>query len=186
MTGGTAQIARAAAETAATARTAEGRPGARAATAPRPTLRRLLVTAGVAGSLIVAGATVRAASQWASTQAPLDVAPVSVESVESALALEKSRAAVLEDQIANLHASAAGLQTALEAAQSRLVTDEATADELRASLAAAQEKLAKLEAALVAQGNARTSTRTASADSDDHGDDDDHDRDDDDEHDDDD
>ena len=153
MTAHLAQHARATAETAATTRTA-----------PRPTLRRFLVTLGVVASLIAAGATVRAASLWAASQAPLTVAPVSVDSVRQALAQEKSRSAILEDQIATLEASAAGLQTALQSAKDRLVTDEATAEELRASLAAAQDKLAKLEAALAAQAKAaaRTTTRSTS------------------------
>lgn len=155
-----AQHARAAVETATTAR-------ATARTAPRPTLRRLLVTLGVAASLIAAGATVRAASLWAAGQAPLTVAPVSVESVRMALAQEKSRSAMLEDQIAELQASAAELSSALQAAGDRLLTDQATADELRASLAAAQDKLAKLEAALAAQAKAaaRTTTQTTSGSS---------------------
>jgi len=149
MTAHAAPQARAAAETAATARTAT-----------RPTLRRLLVTIGVVASLIAAGATIRAASLWAATQAPLTVAPVSVDSVRQALAQEKARSVVLEDQIASLQASAIDLQGALQTARDRLASDAATADELRASLAAAQDKLAKLEAALAAQAKA-TSTRVA-------------------------
>jgi septal ring factor EnvC (AmiA/AmiB activator) len=152
MTVRTAQHARAVSETVVTARSA-----------PRPTIRRLLVTLGVVASLIAAGATVRAASLWASSQAPLTVAPVSVESVEMALAQEKSRSAVLEDQIASLQASAADLQGALQTAKGRLATDEATAGELRTSLAAAQDKLAKLEAALAAAANARTRSTSGSS-----------------------
>ena len=153
MTAHLAQQARASAETTAAARTA-----------PRPTFRRLLVTLGVVASLIAAGATIRAASLWAASQAPLTVAPVSVDSVRQALAQEKSRSAVLEDQIAGLQASAIDLQGALQTARERLATDAATADELRASLAAAQDKLAKLEAALAAQAKAaaRTTTRSTS------------------------
>ena len=149
MTARTAQLARADIETSATTRTA-----------PRPTIRRLLVTIGVAASLVAAGATIRAAALWAASEAPLTVAPVSVESVQMALAQEKSRSAILEDQIAGLVSSATDLQSALQAAQDRLSTDQATADELRASLAAAQDKLTKLEAALAAQAKARASTRT--------------------------
>jgi septal ring factor EnvC (AmiA/AmiB activator) len=151
MTTHNAQHARTTVETAATARSA-----------PRPTVRRLLVTFGVVASLVAAGATIRAASLWAAGQAPLTVAPVSVESVRLALEQEQSRSAALEEQIASLQASAAELEAALASAGDRLVTDQATADELRASLAAAQEKLAKLEAALAAAAKtpARTSTRS--------------------------
>lgn len=147
MTAHAAQHARAAVETAATARTS-----------PRPTVRRLLVTIGVVTSLVAAGATIRAASLWAAGHAPLTVAPVSIESVRMALGQEQSRSAMLEDQIASLEASSAELQAALASANDRLATDQLTADELRASLAAAQEKLDKLEAALAAA--AKSSTRT--------------------------
>lgn len=125
--------------------------------ANRPTIRRLLVTIGVAGSLLVAGATIRAAALWAANEAPLTVAPVSVESVQQALDQERGRSAALEAQLAELEASTADLTAALTAANARLGTDQATADDLRASLTAAQRKLAKLEAALKAAAAKRAS-----------------------------
>ena len=148
-----------------TARLANAGAGAHATTpattrvAARPTVRRILVTIGVVLSLITAGATIRAASLWAASHAPLTVAPVSIDSVQMALAQEKSRSVVLEEQIASLEQSAIELNAALGAARDRLVTDQATADELRASLAAAQDKLTTLEASLAA-AQARTQTRT--------------------------
>jgi septal ring factor EnvC (AmiA/AmiB activator) len=123
-----------------------------------PSLRRLLVTLGVAGSLLVAGLTIRAASLWAANQAPLTVAPVSVQSVQAALEQERSRSAALEAQLAELEASSADLTAALQAAQDRVGEDQATAEDLRASLAAAQDKLTKLEAALKAAAAKRTTT----------------------------
>lgn len=131
-----------------------------------PSLRRLLVTMGVAGSLLVAGLTIRAASLWAADQAPLTVAPVSVDSVQQALEQERSRSAALEAQLKELESSGADLTTALQAAQDRVGADEQTATDLRASLTAAQDKLAKLEAALkaaAAKGQTTTTTRTTSS-----------------------
>lgn len=127
-----------------------------------PSLRRLLVTFAVAGSLLVAGLTIRAASLWAATQAPLTVAPVSVDSVQQALDQERARSAALEAQLRELESSAGDLTAALQTAQERVGADEATAVDLRASLTAAQEKLAKLEKALKAAAakQSTTSTRT--------------------------
>jgi chromosome segregation ATPase len=128
-----------------------------------PSLRRLVVTLAVAGSLLVAGLTIRAASLWAADQAPLTVAPVSVDSVQTALEQERTRSAALEAQLRDLESSAADLTAALQAAQDQVGADEATAQDLRASLTAAKEKLAKLEAALKAAAakQATTSTRAA-------------------------
>jgi len=128
--------------------------------ATRPTFRRLLVTLGVAGSLLLAGATIRAASLWAATQAPLTIAPVSVESVQAALDQERARSADLQRQLSALQPSTAQLSSALDAAQTRAGTDQATAEELRASLSAAQDRLTKLEASLAAA--AKQATRSGS------------------------
>jgi septal ring factor EnvC (AmiA/AmiB activator) len=116
----------------------------------RPLVRRFLVTLGVAGSLLLAGATVRAASLWAAAQAPLTVAPQSVESVQAALDAERSRSVDLQLQLSALQSSTSQLSSALLEAQSRMGADQASAQQLRTSLAAAQDKLTKLEASLAA------------------------------------
>ena len=123
-----------------------------------PSLRRLLVTIGVAGSLLMAGMTIRAASLWAADQAPLSVAPVSVASVQQALDQERSRSAALEAQLHELESSTTDLTAALQAAKDRVGADELTAEDLRASLTAAQDKLTKLEAALKAAAAKRSVT----------------------------
>jgi septal ring factor EnvC (AmiA/AmiB activator) len=123
-----------------------------------PSFRRLLVTVGVAGSLLMAGMTVRAASLWAANEAPLNVAPVSVDSVQQALDQERTRSAALEAQLRELEGSTADLTAALAAAQARVGVDETTAEDLKASLTAAQDKLAKLEAALKAAATKRATT----------------------------
>ena len=127
-----------------------------------PAVRRLFVVLAVAGSLLVAGLTVRAASLWAASQAPLTVATVSVSSVQQALEAERTRSAALETQLKTLESSTAGLTAALEAAQTQVGADEQTATDLRASLAAAQDRLAKLEASLKAAA-ARSTTRTTTS-----------------------
>lgn len=121
-------------------------------------LRRLLVTIGIAGSLLVAGLTIRAASLWAANEAPLTVAPVSVDSVQQALDQERVRSAALEAQLRSLESSATDLTAALQAAQDQVGADQATAVDLRASLTAAQDKLTKLEAALKAAAVKRATT----------------------------
>jgi len=130
-----------------------------------PAVRRMFVTLAVAGSLLVAGMTVRAASLWAANEAPLSVAPVSVDSVQQALDQERSRSAALETQLRELEASTTDLTAALQAAQDRVGADEFTAEELRASLTAAQDKLTKLEAALKAAAAKRavTTVRTTTS-----------------------
>ena len=126
--------------------------------------RRTLVTLGVAGTLLGAGLTIRAAASWASTEAPLDVAPVSVASVQDALALERARSDALAAQLRSLESSTADLAKALEAAQSQVGADALTATDLRAALTAAQKKLAKLEASLkAASSRTVTTTRSTSA-----------------------
>jgi chromosome segregation ATPase len=127
-----------------------------------PPLRRLLVTLAIAGALIIAGVTVRAASSWAATRAPLSVAPVSLDSVQLALEQERARSAALEAQLRELESSAGDLTAALQAARDRVGADEATAEDLRTSLTAAQDRLAKLEAALKAAAAKQATSTTTS------------------------
>ena len=121
--------------------------------------RRSAVTIGVLVSLALAAATIQVAASWAAENARLDSPPVSVESVQRALAREVERSAALEAQIGVLEATSRELATSLAGAQTQLGTDQATAAELRTSLAAAQARLAKLEAALKA---AQTTTAVRS------------------------
>ncbi|HEY8238876.1 MAG TPA: hypothetical protein VIF63_05525 [Candidatus Limnocylindrales bacterium] len=122
--------------------------------------RRTLVTLGVVGTLLVAGLTIRTAASWASTQAPLGVAPVSVESVQQALDSERARSDALAAQLRTLDSSTADLAAALDAAEAQVNADALTATDLRSALAAAQSKLAKLEASLKAASSRTTTTRT--------------------------
>jgi chromosome segregation ATPase len=127
----------------------------------KPAFRRLAVTAGLAVAVLAAAGTILAASQWAATEAALAVAPVTIQSVQQALDQERARSAALEQQLAALEGGSEDLSTALAAAQAQLTTDAATATDLRAALEAAQAKLAKLEAALKAAAEARTTITTS-------------------------
>jgi chromosome segregation ATPase len=128
----------------------------------KPLVRRPLVILGVMLTLLVAAATVRAASIWASSSASLTTPPATIASIEMALAREQSRSAVLQDQLDTMHASSDDLAAALWVANAQVTADQATATDLEASLAAAQAKLAKLEAALKAARGGSTATRSGS------------------------
>ena len=98
--------------------------------------------------VLLPGFTVRAAALWAATNAPLSVAPDSLDSLAGALEQERTRSAELVSQLTDLQRSGAALQAALRAAQARLGEDQATAEGLRDDLAAAEAKLKKVEDAL--------------------------------------
>ena len=110
--------------------------------------RRAAITLGVIAAVLLAGFTVRAAALWAATNAPLSVAPDSLDSLAGALEQERTRSAALVSQLTDLQRSGADLQAALQAAQARLGEDQATAEGLRDDLAAAEAKLKKVEDAL--------------------------------------
>jgi len=147
-------------------------------------LRRIAVVAGLAVAMLAAGGTVLAAAQWAATEAPLAVAPVTGDSLQQALDHERARSAALEEQLAALEGASGDLSAALSAAQDQLVTDASTARELRTALDAARARLAELEAAMrdaatqrVSVAGRNTGTTSGSSFEDEH--DDDHETDDD-------
>lgn len=123
-----------------------------------PVVRRVAVTAGLAVAVLAAAGTIMAAARWTAVEAPLAVAPVTIQSVQAALDQERQRSAALEQQLGSLEGASGDLAVALAAAQDQLATDAATATDLRTALAAAQAKLTKLEAALKVAANARTTT----------------------------
>jgi septal ring factor EnvC (AmiA/AmiB activator) len=123
-----------------------------------PIVRRTAVVLGMTIAILAAAGTILAASSWTATQAPLAVAPVSIQSVQQALDQERARSAALEEQLRNLESASGDLSAALTTAQGQLAADAASADDLRTALATAQAKLKKLEAALKAAARARTTT----------------------------
>jgi chromosome segregation ATPase len=125
-------------------------------------LRRGLVTAGVAGSLVLGAVTVRAAAEWTAASAPLTVAPESVDSLKARLAAEHEHSVALQDQIDQMRTDAAGLATALDAAGTRISDDATLAASLKERLAAAQARLKALEQS-IARANAAARARAAQA-----------------------
>lgn len=123
-----------------------------------PAIRRTAVTVGLVIAVLGAGGTIFAASRWTASEAPLEVAPVSVESIQKALDQERARSSGLEQQLTSLEQASGDLSGALQAAQDQLVQDATTATDLRAALTAAQDRLTKLEAALKAAAKARAAT----------------------------
>jgi hypothetical protein len=116
----------------------------------RPRARRVLVLAGVAASIALGGASIRAAAAWTAAAAPLSVSPVPAEALAARLAGEQSRSAILEAQLDELRASSSGLHEALNAAQAQLGVDAQTAASLRTRLATAKSRLAALERSIAA------------------------------------
>jgi septal ring factor EnvC (AmiA/AmiB activator) len=111
-------------------------------------LRRTLVTAGVAGSILVGAVTVRAAAAWTASAAPMESPPVTASELSTRLSDAVARSAALDTQIADLTTRTADLAQALASADKRVGADSSTARSLRAQLAAAQKKLAALSKAL--------------------------------------
>jgi chromosome segregation ATPase len=107
--------------------------------------RRILTVIAVAASLLIGLGAIRAAAAWTASAAPLDVAPVSAESLQIRLADESARSAALVDRLSALTVHAEELSAALAVAESRIGADAEHAAELAKDLAAAKKKLAALE-----------------------------------------
>lgn len=124
----------------------------------RGPLRRTLVIAGVAGSVVLGGATIRAAAAWTATAAPLTVAPASTETLSARLAEEEGRSAQLRRELDALRATTSDLRSALDAAQTRIAADADAADALRTRLERAKARLATLEASIARARSAGPTT----------------------------
>ncbi len=120
--------------------------------------RRILTVAGVVLALLLGVATVRAAAAWASSSASLQGSPPPVGALQDALAQEQARSAALQDQLDQLTSGSTDLQSALEAAQTRITTDADQAAQLRAALADAKTRLASLERSIRSASAARATT----------------------------
>ncbi len=113
-------------------------------------LRRAAVVAGVALSIVVGALTTQSAAEWTAATAPLNAPPVSADQVAAQLSAEQTRAAALDQQVADLTAQSQQLAVALQTAQGQMATDGKTAAALRAKLKAAQTRLATVQKALKA------------------------------------
>ena len=113
-------------------------------------LRRTAVIMAVVGSLVLGAATIRAASQWTATEAPLAAPPVTVESLTAQLAAERGRASGLAVRLEAMAGNTVELQAALGAANAQILEDTATAKDLTDRIAAAKKKLAALNRKIAA------------------------------------
>jgi len=120
----------------------------------RETLSRLVRRAIVLGATVaviaVAAGTVKVAADWRAASAPLDVAPVGMESVNLQLVSETDRAGALSEQIGSVAGDIATLQGALLEANQHIAGDAQGAETLKKDLAAAKKKLDALQAQLMA------------------------------------
>ena len=113
-------------------------------------LRRAAVTMAVVGSLVLGAATIRAASQWTATEAPLAAPPVTVESLAAQLAAERGRTSDLAVRLDAMAVNTVELQAALDTANAQIQADTATAADLTDRIAAAKKKLAALNRKIAA------------------------------------
>jgi septal ring factor EnvC (AmiA/AmiB activator) len=113
-----------------------------------PRIRRLATVVAVIAALVVGYGSIRAAAAWTAASAPLSVAPVPVSALQDRLAVEQARSEDLRAQLETLTAQSTEMTTALEAAQSQIVTDTDHANALAKELKDAKKKLTKLEASI--------------------------------------
>ncbi len=125
--------------------------------------RRSLVVIGVIASLAVGASAIQAAGEWTAADAPLQIAPASITSIQAALAGEQERSAALEEQLATLQTATSELDAALTAAQSQVETDARSAAALRADLEAALAKLKTVKAALAKAAKAASAASSGSS-----------------------
>ena len=88
---------------------------------------------------------IRVAAAWTASAAPLEVAPVSVETLRSQLDAERTHSAQLSSELRRLTSQSAELNAALDAADAQIAKDADHAGELSKDLATAKKKLRSLE-----------------------------------------
>lgn len=101
----------------------------------------------VAVVLVVALAflAIRVAAAWTASAAPLEVAPVSVETLRAQLDAERTHSAQLSSELRRLMSQSAELNAALDSADTQIANEADHAGELSKDLAAAKKKLRSLE-----------------------------------------
>jgi DNA repair exonuclease SbcCD ATPase subunit len=125
-------------------------------------LRRGGVLIGVVAAIALGALSIRAAAAWTEASAPLTVAPVPVETLDSKVAEELARSEALREDLANLASETETLRAALDSADAQVGADTGTAAELEAKLAEAKARLADLEA-LVAKAERQLQATVAAA-----------------------
>jgi chromosome segregation ATPase len=117
--------------------------------------RRILTVVAVAASLLIGVGAIRASAAWTASASPLDMAPVSAETLQARLADESARSAALVDRLTALTLHADELSAALASAEARIGSDAEHAARLAEDLAAAKKKLAALEKSIRQASRAR-------------------------------
>jgi septal ring factor EnvC (AmiA/AmiB activator) len=112
--------------------------------------RRAIVLGATIAVVGMAIGTVRVAADWRAADAPLDVAPVGLDTINAQLVSEQERTGALTDEIGSVATQIADLQAALTAANGQVAGDTDSAESLQAALAAAQRKLKTLQGQLEA------------------------------------
>jgi len=113
-------------------------------------VRRAVVLGATIAVLAVAIGTVKVAADWRAAAAPLDVAPVGMDTIDAQMVAETDRAGVLSDQIDEVASQVAALGAALLEATDHVNGDTRTAESLKQALADAQAKLEALQGQLAA------------------------------------
>jgi septal ring factor EnvC (AmiA/AmiB activator) len=108
-------------------------------------LRRGVVLGATVAVIGVAMGTVKVAADWRAADAPLDAAPVGVETINAQLVAETDRASVLAEEIDAVASEIAGLRAAVVTADAQVTDDAAGAEALQARLDAAGKKLRTLQ-----------------------------------------
>ena len=112
--------------------------------------RRAFVLGATVAVVGMAMGTVKVAADWRAADAPLDVAPVGLDTINAQLVSEQDRTGVLTEEIGSVAGQIADLQAALAAANGQGAGDAKSAESLQAALAAAQHKLDALRGQLKA------------------------------------
>jgi septal ring factor EnvC (AmiA/AmiB activator) len=112
--------------------------------------RRAIVLGATVAVLALAVGTVKVAADWRAAAAPLDVAPVGMDTINAQLVAETDRAGALSGQIDTVAGQVATLGAALLEATDHVSGDSQTAEGLKQELADARTKLEALQAQLTA------------------------------------
>jgi chromosome segregation ATPase len=126
-------------------------------------LRRGLVLGASIAVIAAAVGTVKVAADWRAADAPLDVAPVGVETINAQLVSETDRAGVLVEEIDAVAAEIADLRSAVASADQQVTDDTESAQVLEAELAAAAKKLETLQGQLKAANERLSALNRAAA-----------------------
>jgi chromosome segregation ATPase len=124
--------------------------------------RRGAVAVATAAVLAIGVTTVQVAAEWRRAAAPLDTAPVGLETIGSDYSAETERAMELTDQIDEVAGQVEDLKEALSVADGSMAEDKAQAEALQAKLDSSTARLEVLQRQLkVAQARLVALNRAA-------------------------